>query len=194
MNDNTKAVVEALLFISDRPILIEQIKKVLDHLDVGQIRAIIDELKADYENNNRGMRIYEVAGGFQMIAAPDLGLFLKKLYKGANADRLSKPALETLAIVAYKQPITKLEIESLRNVDADAMMKGLLEKDLVRIIGRKDTPGRPRVYGTTRKFLECFGLKSLDELPKIDNIDKANLEHPDTEEVLNGPSEPAPEN
>ncbi len=178
MNDNTKAVVEALLFISDRPLLIEQIKKVLDHLDAGQIRIIIEELKADYESNNRGMRVYEVAGGFQMIASPDLGIFLKKLYKGTNTDKLSKPALETLAIVAYKQPITKLEIESLRNVDADAMMRGLLEKDLLRILGRKDTPGRPRVYGTTRKFLECFGLKSLEELPKIDNINNAALARP----------------
>ena len=168
--DNTKSVIEALIFSSDRPLAIEQIKKVLDNLEATEIRAIIEALKGDYEAARRGMRIMEVAGGFQMTTAPDYAVFLKKLYKQKRAERLSRPALETLAIIAYKQPVTKLEIESLRSVNIDGVMENLTEKGLVRIAGRKKAPGRPLVFGTTRQFLEHFGLKSLDELPKIENF------------------------
>jgi segregation and condensation protein B len=169
--DNIKAVIEALLFSSDKPLFIEQIKKVLDNLDAGQIRRIVEELQAEYEGSNRGMRVYEVAGGFQMIAATHFSSFLRKLYKGPQqADKLSKPALETLAIIAYKQPLSKMEIESLRRVNSDGVMSTLLEKNLVRVTGRRRAPGRPKVYGTTRQFLEYFGLKSLEELPKMGNF------------------------
>jgi segregation and condensation protein B len=169
--DNIKAVIEAFLFTSERPLLIEQVKKVLDNLDGEAIRRIIEELKAEYEQTNRGMRIYEIAGGFQMIAAPLFATFLKKLNKGPqHSDRLSRPALETLAIIAYKQPLSKSEIESLRKVNVDGVMSTLVDKNLIRVTGRKKAPGRPKVYGTTRQFLEYFGLKSLEELPKIDNF------------------------
>jgi segregation and condensation protein B len=169
--DNIKAAIEAMLFASDKPLLIEQLRKALDNLEGENIRAIISELKKDYEQANRGIRIFEVAGGFQMIAAPDFASFLKKLFKGPrNSDRLSKQAMETLAIIAYKQPLSKLEIESLRRVNIDGVMQTLLEKNVIRVAGRKKTPGRPKVYGTTRYFLEYFGLKSLEELPKIENF------------------------
>jgi segregation and condensation protein B len=169
--DNIKAVIEALLFSSDKPLLIEQIRKVLDNLDGGQIRKTIEELKSEYEQSNRGMRIYEVAGGFQMITASHFSSFLKKLFKGAqHSERLSKPALETLAIIAYKQPLSKLDIESLRKVNVDGVVSTLLDKNLIRVVGRKKAPGRPKVYGTTRGFLEYFGLKSLEELPRIENF------------------------
>jgi len=169
--NNIKAVIEALLFSSDKPLLIDQIRKILDNLDGGQIRNTIEELRKDYEESNRGMRIYEVAGGFQMISAPVFSTFLKKLFKGArHSERLSKPALETLAIIAYKQPLSKLEIESLRKVNVDGVIYTLLDKNLIRVVGRKKAPGRPKVYGTTRGFLEYFGLKSLEELPKIENF------------------------
>ena len=170
--DNIKTVIEALLFVSERPLALEKIKEVLG-LDTVGIRKKLEELQAEYETANRGMRIIEIAGGFQMITAPHLAIFLKKLYKNRRSERLSKPALETLAIIAYKQPLTKLEIESIRNVNIDGMMHSLLEKGLVRICGRKKAPGRPFVYGTTRQFLEYFGLKSLEELPKIDNFQEA---------------------
>ncbi|MBM3255025.1 MAG: SMC-Scp complex subunit ScpB [Candidatus Omnitrophica bacterium] len=170
MQDNNRAVIEALLFSSDRPISIEQIKNVLGSLEANEIRSIFEELNREYESSNRGMRITEIAGGFQMITAPALAPFLKKLYKQRNVERLSKPALETLAIIAYKQPLTRLDIESLRNVNIDGVMKSLLDKDLIRVTGRKKSPGRPKVYGTTRQFLEYFGLKSLEELPKIENF------------------------
>ncbi len=168
--NNLKAVIEALLFASDKPLLIEQIRNVLDNLSADEVRNYLQELKSEYEQANRGIRIYEVAGGFRMIAASDYSPFLKKLYKSSRVERLSKQALETLAIIAYKQPVTKLEIESLRKVNVDGMVSSLAEKNLIRVAGRKKAPGRPKVYATTRQFLEYFGLKSLEELPKIENF------------------------
>ncbi len=170
-DDNVKAVIEALLFSSDKPLFIEQIKRVLDNLDANQIRKTLEGLRSEYEQSNRGMRIYEVAGGFQMIAATHFSSFLRKLYKSPqHSDKLSRPALETLAIIAYKQPLSKKEIEILRRVNVDGVMATLIDKNLIRVTGRKKTPGRPKVYGTTRQFLEYFGLKSLEELPKMDNF------------------------
>jgi len=170
--DNTRSVIEAMLFISDKPVTIEQIRDVVGILDAGQVRQIISELNTEYEQSNRGIRITEVAGGFRMITPPQLAPFLRKMYKQRRAERLSKPALETLAIIAYKQPLTRLEIETLRNVNVDGVMSSLVEKGLIRITGRKNAPGRPFVYGTTRQFLEYFGLKSLDELPKMEDFTK----------------------
>jgi len=168
--DNVKSVIEALLFASEKPLTIEQARSALDNLDAVSVRKYLEELKVEYEQSNRGIRLTEIAGGFQMIAAPNAAVFLKKLFKQRRAERLSKPALETLAIVAYKQPVTKLEIESLRNVNVDGVMGNLLDKDMVRISGRKKAPGRPFVFGTTREFLEYFGLRSLEELPKIEEF------------------------
>lgn len=165
--DNTKAAIEALLFISEKPVLLEQIKKIFTHLSTEQIRQTLEELKSEYEQSNRGIRLYEVAGGFQMIAAPDFVSFLRKLNK-EHPDKLSKPALETLAIIAYKQPLTKLEVETLRNVNIDGVVKTLLERNLIRIAGVKKSPGNPKVYATTRQFLEYFGLNTIEDLPKIE--------------------------
>lgn len=177
--DNVKSVIEALLFANDKPLGLEQIKNVLGGIEAERIRALLDELRAEYETNNRGMRLSEIAGGFVMITAPDFAPFLKKLYKSPHAERLSKPALETLAIVAYKQPVTKLDIESLRSVNIDGVVSNLLDKDLIRVTGRKKAPGRPRVYGTTRKFMEYFGLRSLGDLPKIENFAQLKMEAAD---------------
>jgi len=198
-NNNTKAVIEALLFTSEKPLGLEQIKKVLDNLDSQETRSILEELKAEYEASNRGIRIIEIAGGYQMITPPQLAPFLKKMYKQKKGERISKPALETLAIIAYKQPVTKQEIESLRNVNIDGLMQSLLDKELVRIAGRKKAPGRPYVFGTTRQFLECFGLKSLEDLPKKEEFSSLAQENDievieeqtQTTEVSNGPENAA---
>ncbi len=171
--NNVKSVIEALLFASGKPLPLEQIKNALGGLGTNEIRGILDELRAEYEQARRGIRISEIAGGFQMITAPDFAPFLKKLYKERRVERLSRPALETLAIIAYKQPVTRLEIESLRNVDINGVIRNLLDKGLIRISGTKDAPGRPKVYGTTREFMEYFGLKSLEELPRIENFQTA---------------------
>jgi len=174
--DNIKAVIEALLFASEKPLTFQQIKDALDNIETAEIRKHIEELRDEYEKTNRGIRIVEIAGGFQMITAPVFVSFLKKLYKKQRTEKLSLPALETLAIVAYKQPVTRLEIEAIRNVNVDGMVKGLLDKSLIRVTGRKKAPGRPKVYGTTWQFLEHFGLKSLEELPKIEKFLAAKQE------------------
>jgi segregation and condensation protein B len=168
--NNLKSAVEALIFASEKPITIEQLKKILGDLDAISINKIIAELKNDYATQGRGLRVVEIAGGFQMSTSSNFAPFLKKLFKNRYSDKLSKPALESLAIIAYKQPLTKNEIESLRNVNVDGVMKSLLDKNLIRICGRKKIPGRPFVFGTTREFLEHFGLKSLQDLPKMEDF------------------------
>jgi len=188
--NNLKAVIEALLFASDKPLSLERMRNALDNMDAAQIRGILEELKSDYEKSERGVRITEIAGGFQIITAPAFAPFLKKLYKDRHTDKLSKPALETLAIIAYKQPVTKLEVESLRSVNVDGVFYSLMDKGLIRVAGRKKAPGRPKVYGTTAQFLEYFGLKSLEELPKIENFKTALSE----KEAPDGPKEPAQAN
>ncbi|MBM3244203.1 MAG: SMC-Scp complex subunit ScpB [Candidatus Omnitrophica bacterium] len=172
--DNIKSAIEAMFFSSDRPLNLEQIKFALGGYQTADIRKLIEEIQTEYESNNRGLRLVEIAGGFQMITAPAFAPFIRKLFKGKRTEKLSKPALETLAIIAYKQPLTKLEIELLRNVNVDGVIASLLEKELIRVAGRKKTPGRPLVFGTTRRFLEYFGLKSLNELPKMEDFSKMN--------------------
>ncbi|MCX5698710.1 MAG: SMC-Scp complex subunit ScpB [Candidatus Omnitrophica bacterium] len=168
--NNLKSAIEALIFASEKPITVEQIKKVLGGLDTLSINRIIMELKNEYQAQNRGMRVVEIAGGFQMTTCSNFASFLKKLFKNRYSDKLSKPALESLAIIAYKQPLTKSEIESLRNVNVDGVIKSLMDKNLIRICGRKKIPGRPFVFGTTGEFLEHFGLKSLADLPKMEDF------------------------
>ena len=167
-----KSIIEALLFSCDRPVLIDQIRKVFPDLDPVEIRTILEELKAECENQLRGIKIVEVAGGFEMVTAPALVGFLKKFYKVQRKEKLSRPALETLAIVAYKQPVTKLQIQSIRGVEVDGVISNLKELGIIRIVGRRRAPGRPFLYGTTRQFLEYFGLRSLEDLPKIEDFPK----------------------
>lgn len=165
-----KYVIESLLFVAESPLLIEQIKNILDHLETHRIRDLLGELKKEYQDSCRGIRVVEIAGGFQMVTNPDFSTHLKKYYKQKHKEHLSSPALETLAIVAYKQPVTRLDIESIRGVNVDGVIRHLLEKGLIRIIGRKEVIGRPFVYGTTKQFLEYFGLNSLEELPKMEEF------------------------
>ncbi len=187
--NNLKSAVEAIIFASEKPVTLEQIKKVLDNPDHGELRKIIDGLKSEYQAQNRGFRITEIAGGFQMNACTAFAPFLRKLFKNRGADKLSKPALESLAIIAYKQPLTKSEIESLRNVNVDGVMKNLVDKNLIRICGRKKIPGRPFVFGTTREFLEHFGLKSLEDLPKIEDFTALAQEVEEKNDIEANPEE-----
>jgi segregation and condensation protein B len=173
--DNLKYAIEAMLFASDKPLSAEQMRPALDNLAPSEIRKLIDELQAEYVQSNRGMRVAEIAGGFMMVTATGFAPILKKLFKDRHTERLSKQGLETLAIIAYKQPLTRTEIELLRNVNVDGVMKSLLDKNLIRIAGRKKTPGRPIVYGTTRQFLEHFGLKSLNDLPSISELNTPEI-------------------
>ncbi|MDP8215791.1 MAG: SMC-Scp complex subunit ScpB [Candidatus Kaelpia imicola] len=164
----TKSVIEALLFVADKPLSIEQIKAVME-ADRSEIKSNIEELKREYELKH-SFRIREVAGGYQLVTDPIYARWLRKFFQGGRKGGLSKAALETLAIVAYKQPITKPEMEQIRGVDVDGVMRKLLEKGLVKIIGRKSVIGRPLMYATTKRFLEYFGLNSLEELPDLDKF------------------------
>ena len=164
--EKIKAIIEALIFASDTPLPPEKIRAVFPEVERTEIKEIIDQLVVEYNERQGGISLQEVAGGFQFRTNSELGQWIKKL-KSTKPHHLSPQALETLAIIAYKQPIVKSEIESIRGVDVGAPLKGLLEKKLVRIVGRKDVPGKPIIYGTTRKFLEVFNLKDIMDLPNI---------------------------
>lgn len=171
--DNMKAIIEALILASEAPLGLEKICAVLPELEKGEARKILEELMAEYNERGGGICLQEVAGGFQFRTRPEWSQWIKKL-KGTKPPSLSASALETLAIVAYRQPLVKSEIESIRGVDAGHAIKVLLEKKLLRIVGRKDVPGKPIIYGTTKKFLEVFNLKDLAELPTMRELKELN--------------------
>ena len=173
--ENLPAIIEALILASEAPLALEKICSVLEGVDKNEIRDAIEKLISDYDGRESGICIQEVAGGYQFRTRPALALWVKKL-KGVKPTSLSPAALETLAIVAYRQPIVKAEIESIRGVDVSAPLKGLMEKKLIRIVGRKDVPGKPIIYGTTKKFLEVFNLKELTDLPTMREL-KEITEH-----------------
>jgi segregation and condensation protein B len=161
-----KRVVEALLFSSDRPITTRRLTEVCDAEDGREVRAIVLELQQEYAAENRAFRIEEIAGGFQLLTNPRYAPWLQKLHQRQQEETLSKAALETLAIVAYRQPITRAEVEDIRGVHCGSMLRSLVDKRLIKVTGRSDELGRPMLYGTTRQFLEAFGLRSLKDLPK----------------------------
>ncbi|PYM93283.1 MAG: SMC-Scp complex subunit ScpB [Candidatus Rokuibacteriota bacterium] len=161
-------VVEALLFASDVPLEAERIREVLDLGDLREARALVDELRARYDASSQGLQIVEVGGGYRMMTRPELAPWLVRLARARTRARLSRPALEALAIVAYKQPVSRPEIDAVRGVNSDAVLENLLERRLVRITGRKEAPGRPYLFETTREFLVAFGLRDLADLPKVE--------------------------
>ncbi len=168
--EEAKKIIEALLFASDRPLVLDEIKEVLEEFNQPEIKDLIFELKNEYETSGHAFQIREIAQGYQLTTDSTYAPWLKKLYKIHHKERLTTPSLETLAIVAYKQPITRTEIELIRGVNVDGVINTLLERNLVKIAGRKEVIGRPFVYGTTREFLEYFGLKSLEDLPKLEEF------------------------
>jgi segregation and condensation protein B len=165
---NPVDVVEALLFASDVPLEAERIREVLDLENVAAARGLVEELMTRYEAEPRGLAIVEVGGGYRMVTRPELAPWLVRLARARTRVRLSRPALETLAIIAYKQPVSRPELDAVRGVSSDAVLDGLLERRLVRIAGRKEAPGRPFLYETTREFLVAFGLRDLNDLPKVE--------------------------
>jgi len=161
-------VVEALLFASDAPLEAERIREVLDLETADAAHDLVAALTARYDEHGRGLAIMEVAGGYRMVTRPELAPWLVRLARARTRVRLSRPALETLAIVAYKQPVSRPEIDAVRGVNSEATLDSLLERRLVRIAGRKEAPGRPFVYETTREFLIAFGLRDAGDLPKVE--------------------------
>lgn len=166
-NNELKGIIEALLFVAGEPLSSDRIKNILEEVDKKAIQSILWELQHDYDMRLSGLRIVEVAGGYQIASRPELAQWIKRLKKVKQSSRLSRPSLETLAIVAYKQPIVKAEIEDIRGVDSSGVLKGLLDKHMIKIIGRKDVAGRPILYATTKEFLQYFGLRDISDLPTL---------------------------
>ncbi len=165
-------VVEALLFSSEVPLTTAKMREIIPGVTEKRIREIVSRLNRDYENAGRAFRIQEVAGGYQMFTLPEFAPYVEQLFQSRQKSKLSQKALETLAIIAYKQPITRQEIEDIRGVNSDGIIRTLLARGLITIAGRAEAPGSPFLYKTTKTFLEYFGLNSLKDLPKLKEIDE----------------------
>lgn len=164
-----KYALEAILFLSGDVIAASALKDVMEIPEL-EIKRLMGELMAEYSKRNTGILIAEIAGGYQMVTNPDYAELVKKFKSTHISSKLSMPALETLAIIAYNQPIIRAEIEQIRGVNSDSAIRTLYEKRLIKIMGRKEAPGRPFLYGTTRDFLQYFGLKDLTELPTLKDL------------------------
>ncbi len=176
-NPELKRSIEALLFASEKPLSAEEIQEAFqDDVSQAEIQAQVHELRNEYETERRGFRVYEIAGGFQIASAIDFAEILKRFYQAREKKKMTPASLETLSVIAYRQPVTRADIEAIRGVNVDAAVKGLMEKALIRIVGRKEVPGRPILYGTTRDFLERFGLKSLNDLPPLSQYTLKDLD------------------
>lgn len=176
-----KPVIEALLFAADAPLSFEKMAHILEGEERDTIREALKELVEDYRERSGGFFIEEVAGGYQFRTNPEFAPWLRRLFK-IGLQRISKAAMESLAIIAYKQPVTRAELESVRGVDSGGVLATLMEKRFIKIVGRKEVPGRPVVYGTTKEFLETFDLKDLSCLPSLKDIQKMEEENGHEEE------------
>lgn len=165
-----KSIIEALLFVSNNPITREQMTEVLKNVSKEKLDPLIEELNQEYIQNGHSFQIEEIAGGWQLRTRAEFGPWIKDMLNIQHRERLSAPALETLAVIAYKQPITKVEIEGIRGVNVDYILHALVDRGLIRVVGRKDVIGRPFLYGTTTQFLEHFGLSTLKDLPENDAL------------------------
>lgn len=166
-----RRIIEALILSSPEPISAARLAEIIPYCNAGQAKDLVNELNTEYVEQDRSFEIWEVAGGFQIRTRAEFSGYLQKLQK-ERALRLSQAALETLAIIAYRQPVTRAEIEEVRGVDAGATVKSLLERHLIRIAGQREVPGRPMLYATTRRFLEVFGLERLKDLPTLRELDE----------------------
>lgn len=162
-------IVESLLFVSKEPLSVDRIRTVLELDDAGPVREALDRLAAEYEARGGGFFLREVAGGYQIRTRPEYAEWIKKLLQPGSG-RLSKAAMETLAIIAYKQPVIRADVEHIRGVDSGGIIRSLMERKLIRVLGRKEIPGRPLIYATTKRFLEVFDLKDIKDLPSPKEI------------------------
>ncbi len=162
-----KSAIEALLFVAGNPLSVDKLKSVLEEASAEQVEAQLQALRQEYDDRGAGIMLAEVAGGYQFATRQENAVWIRKFKSVKTSSKLSKPALETLAIVAYKQPITRSEVEAIRGVNIGGIMRNLMERRLVKIVGKKDVPGKPMLYGTTQDFLQYFGLKDLASLPTL---------------------------
>jgi segregation and condensation protein B len=187
--------IEALLFASDTPVSLEALCEVLNNSDADAVVSCVEELKEAYASDSRGLQVVRVAGGYHIRTRGECAPWVERLLRRRRKMRLSQAALETLAIVAYRQPVTKAEIESIRGVDAGGVLGTLLERNLLAIKGRSKGPGRPLLYGTTKAFLDQFNLNDLDDLPSLEEVEAlmARREDIDKEEEESAPEEGDPD-
>ena len=181
--DKIKSIIEALLIVSEGGLSPEDLKRAIPDTDVREIKEGISSLKEEYTSSGRAFNIADIAGRYRIVTQPEFLPWIGNLYE-KPPDRLTGPSLETLAIVAYKQPATRSEVEIVRGVNCGGVLKSLLDKDLICIRGRKDVVGRPIMYGTAEKFLELFGLNSLDDLPVLREFSEEDLDYGKPQEVV----------
>lgn len=185
-----KAVVESLIFSSEGPLGMDRMREVLGEVSRKDLQRLLSEMMEEYDQRAGGFHLVEVAEGFHFRTRPEHGDWIRKLKK-VKPPGLSQPALETLAIVAYRQPIVRTDVEKIRGVDSGGVLRTLLERKLVKILGKKDVPGKPLVYGTSKRFLEVFGLKDLSSLPTLKDLE--GLGPVPSEEILPVEEENRPE-
>jgi len=182
--EEIKRILEALLFASPDPLTAERVAAIVPGVEADQVVEAARELNEDYSRDSRSFQIVEVGGGWQLTTKPDYAVWVDKLLESGSRAHLSKAALETLAVVAYKQPVLRSGIESIRGVNVDGVLRTLMERNLVRIVGRGEGPGRPLLFGTTKDFLMQFGINRLSDLPKIEEIAELVGEKPESSKQL----------
>ncbi len=166
--ERMKPVAEALLFASDEPVPAARMAQLLGRgADAKTVRKLVEELNAEYAGQGRAFEVVEIAGGFQLLTRPEFKDWVAELHRHRRQEKLTPPAVETLAIVAYKQPILRATVDDIRGVQTGPLLRSLLERGLIKVVGRQNVPGRPILYGTSRLFLQHFGLKSLKDLPRV---------------------------
>jgi segregation and condensation protein B len=164
MQPDLRNIIESLLFVADEPLAVDKLKSILETVDGREIRAALERLREEYDQRGGGFGLSEIAGGWQLRSRPQYQEWIKRLLQ-PSPQRLSRAALETLALIAYRQPIIRADIEHVRGVDCGGVLRQLMERKLIRVLGRREIPGRPLIYATTRTFLELFDLKDLKDLP-----------------------------
>ncbi len=187
-----RAILEAVLFVSAEPLTVDRCVAVLGQVSKADVRRALGRMEQDYRERAGALQLVQVAGGYRLVTRPEYAPWIRRLEKAKSQAKLSRSAIESLAIIAYRQPVVRGELEKIRGVETSGVIRTLLERKLVRIVGRKDEPGRPIMYGTTKQFLEHFGLKDLAELPPLREFkelgegDQASL----LEDTVMGPAEP----
>lgn len=190
-----KGVLEALLFMAAEPIPTKRLQDIVETASKAAIERALWSLKQDMEQEHRGVQLVEIAGGYRIVTKAEFALWVRRLEKTKAAPKLSRSAMESLAIIAYKQPVVRAEIEQIRGVETSGVLRTLLERKLVRIVGRKEVPGRPIMYGTTKFFLEHFGLRDLTDLPplrefkELGEVEQASLPMEDDDTGTEGRTE-----
>lgn len=186
-----KQILEALLFAADEPLSTRRLAELIEDATPAVVEDLIGELNADYLRESRAFAVRPIAGGWQVVTRPEFAAWVGRLQDSGTAPRLSQAALETLAIVAYKQPVTRTELESIRGVSVEGVLRTLVDRELVRVAGRAEGIGRPLLYGTTDHFLEYFGLPGLDALPRPEELEVLFADRERQEELELGEGEPA---